>query len=429
MVQEVRSVKHTSKVSVPNVWPVIVALGLVALLIVGMFVVEYFITRHVASHVDHLVENTQQSIILLDDIRSKAQNLGKAGLSPDEKSRLVVTIARDARAYDPLTTSIGEPEEWRNLQDLLARLASTPLDDQAARGQLANEIDTSIEQLVSINAKEGVANAVSVRRAHARVLVSDELIAGITLALVVVISIVLFRVLARQRQLVVERFALLDDRTRDLEAFAGRAAHDLRSPMNPIRGYADLLLETTSPEDVAMMARRIRTAVDRMARVVDDMLALSIAGRPAPGSSRPGAVAVAVLEEMGADLHGVDVTTKFAAVEVACSSGLLHQILRNLISNALKFRARDRPLHVTIESREVDSMVEIVIQDNGVGMDAETTEHALEPLYRGRMGREVPGHGLGLAIVDRAARSLGGTCELSSVLDEGTRVAVRLPRA
>jgi signal transduction histidine kinase len=45
------------------------------------------------------------------------------------------------------------------------------------------------------------------------------------------------------------------------------------------------------------------------------------------------------------------------------------------------------------------------------------------------MDRELPGHGLGLAIVDRTTRALGGTCELSSVLDHSTRIVVRLPRA
>ena len=200
--------------------------------------------------------------------------------------------------------------------------------------------------------------------------------------------------------------------------------------MNPIRGYADLIIENAeSAKDVTTMAQRIRKAVDRMARVVDDMLALSTAGRPSSGSSAPALVVAAALDEMAPELTGVKVTTTLGSGDVACSASLLQQILRNLLGNALKFRAQDRPLHVTIETRTVDDFVEIVIDDNGVGMDPETASHALEPLYRGRTDREVPGHGLGLAIVDRATRSLGGTCELSSVLDQGTRVTVRLPRA
>ena len=55
--------------------------------------------------------------------------------------------------------------------------------------------------------------------------------------------------------------------------------------MNPIRGYTDLILESPGlPEDVAGMALRIRRAVDRMANVVDNMLALSVSGRPPAGT-------------------------------------------------------------------------------------------------------------------------------------------------
>jgi len=422
--------KPSSRTTIPSAWPVIVALALVALLVIGMFLIQFLITRNVATQVDDMVENTQQSIVLLDDLRSKAQNLSEPGVAGPDRAALLSGIAATSRAYDPIANSVGEPEEWRHLQDLLSNLVAAPPAGQPRRDQLANEIDASVDRLVSINAKEGEAHAVSIREANARVLGSDVLIGLVTLALVVLVSVVTVRVLARQRQLVVERFELLDARTRDLEAFAGRAAHDLRSPMNPIRGYADLLLESAgSPEDVTMMAKRIRTAVDRMARVVDDMLALSVAGRPAEGTSAPAEVVRVVVDEMSAELQGATVTTALGPEQVACAAGLLHQILRNLLSNALKFRARDRPLAISLTSREVEGMVEVVVEDNGVGMDEETVEHALEPLYRGRMDREVPGHGLGLAIVDRAARALGGRCELTSELDRGTRISVRLPRA
>ena len=418
------------KSSVPRVWPAIIALGLVAALIVVMFCVEFFITRHVAHQVDEIVGNTQKSIVLLDDMRAKAQNMSEAGATSAQVAQLGAAIAPDALLYEPLATSPGESQEWRHLKDLLARLQTTALDHQTDRDQLANAIDASVDRLVSINARDGEARATRVHEAHAGLLRSDEVIGVLTLGLTAIISILLFRTLGRQRQLVVERFGLLDERSRDLEAFAGRAAHDLRSPMNPIRGYADLLLESTeSPADVAMMAKRIRTAVDRMARVVDDMLALSTAGRPSPGTCLPDDVVTAVVEEMGPELHAVEVTTKLAAGGVACAAGVLHQILRNLFENALKFRARNRPLHITVATRDVDTMVEITLEDNGLGMDAETAQHALEPTYRGRMDREVPGHGLGLAIVDRTLRSIGGSCELDAELDRGTRITVRMPRA
>jgi signal transduction histidine kinase len=255
-------------------------------------------------------------------------------------------------------------------------------------------------------------------------------VGGIVLATVTLISVWLLRLLGRQRRLIVERVQLLDDKNRELEAFAGRAAHDLRSPMNPIRGYTDLILESPGlPDDVTGMAHRIRRAVDRMSSVVDNMLALSLSGRPPPGHSSSALVVERLVEEMGPELQGIDLTTKLRGGRVACAEEVLAQILRNLIGNAIKFRAHARPLRITIETRDVGPMVELAIEDNGLGMDPESARHAFEPFYRGQMDRELPGHGLGLAIVDRTIRSLGGTCELSSVLDSSTRIVVRLPRA
>ena len=61
-------------------------------------------------------------------------------------------------------------------------------------------------------------------------------------------------------------------------------------------------------------------------------------------------------------------------------------------------------------------------------LDPTSAQHVFEPFYRGPTDREVPGHGLGLAIVERMTRALGGSCELTSVLDQSTRIVVRLPR-
>jgi signal transduction histidine kinase len=273
-------------------------------------------------------------------------------------------------------------------------------------------------------------NVAALRAAYQRAVWSDVIGDAIVLVIVSIICVWLLRVLGRQRRLVAQRVRFLDEKNAELEAFAGRAAHDLRGPMNPIRGYTDLILETEGlPGEVSAMAQRIRRAVDRMARVVDDMLALSTSGRPPPGESSPNVVIAGLIEEMGAELHGVDVVTRLAGGRVACGEGILAQMLRNLLGNAIKFRARSRPLQITIETRDVGSMVELTIEDNGVGMDSDSAKHAFEPFYRGQMDRELPGHGLGLAIVDRATRALGGTCELSSVLDGSTRIVVRLPRA
>ena len=412
-----------------STWPVLVALGLVTLLVAGMLGLDLFFSQQEARSTDDIVENSQRSITLLNNIRDHARHLA-APNSENDIDQLARAISEDARNYDPLATYQGEREEWTHLQGLLDELSESPRNRQRTASVVEREIDDSIDRLLSINSLEGSSNVAAIRAAHRQAVWSDALVGATVLATVALISFWLLRVLGHQRRLIVERVQLLDEKNRELEAFAGRAAHDLRSPMNPIRGYTDLILESPGlPEDVRGMAHRIRRSIDRMVGVVDNMLALSVSGRPPPGHSSSALAVERLIEEMGAELQGIDLVTKLRAGRVACTEEVLAQILRNLIGNAIKFRAHSRPLRITIETRDVGPMVEIAIEDNGVGMDPESARHAFEPFYRGPIDRELPGHGLGLAIVDRTTRALGGTCELSSILDHSTRIVVRLPRA
>ena len=415
---------HTVRLSS---WPVLVALGLVTLLVGGMIGLDVFFAQQEARRTTDIIENSQRSIILVNNIRNRAKRLAKTD-SEDEIAQLTKLIEADAREYDPIATYLGEREEWNRLQGLLRELSGNPSNHQRPTSVLDREIDSSTDKLVSINLLEGNSNVALIRAAHRQAVWSDVVVGTVVLATVTMISLWLLSVLARQRRLIIERVQLLDERNNELEAFAARAAHDLRSPMNPIRGYTDLILETHGlPKDVASMAQRIRRAVDRMTRVVDNMLALSVSGRPPPGQSSSAVVVERLIDEMGAELEGVELQTTLDASRVACAEEVLTQILQNLIGNAIKFRAPSRPLRITIETHHVGAMVEFVVEDNGMGMDSESAKHAFEPFYRGQMDRELPGHGLGLAIVDRTTRSLCGTCELSSVPDRGTRIVVRLP--
>ncbi len=408
-------------------WPVITAFGLVALLIAGMIGFDVYFSEEEARRNIDIIENAQRSIILLNDIRIDAKRITATG-DVHEIDRWLEDIAADSRSYDPIATYRGERDEWNHLQGLLRQLPGKAREKPEATRALEEAIDTSVNDLVAINAAAGRGNADAMRAAHRQAIWSDVIVGGIALAIVAAISLWLLRALARQRRLVLEHVRLLGKQNAELEAFAGRAAHDLRSPMNPIRGYTDLILECPGlPEKVISMAQRIRRAVDRMARVVDDMLALSVSGRPPEGRSSTAVVIARVLEEMGAELQDVELTTRLNAGQAACAEGVLSQILRNLIGNAIKFRARSRDLKITIEARDAGPMVEIAIEDNGIGMDPENAKHAFEPFYRGLVDREVPGHGLGLAIVERTTRALGGTCELRSVPDRSTRILVRLP--
>ena len=431
-----RSAATEPPVAVPRTFPVLVALAVVAVLLANTVAVDIIASRRVAHRTAEIVENAQRSVELVDDLREQSHRLVDASRSPEEIAEATRRIREDAGLYDPLANAAGEREEWNHLQSLLAQLEKSVSSKDPNSLVVSKDVARSIDSLVVINRGAAHAQAEAIRKIHYRALVVDGSVGVLTLALVTAISLILLRVLRRQRALVARHIEVLDDRNRvldernrELDAFAGRAAHDLRSPLSPIRGYADLLLSGREPpEEVRLMASRIRRSVDRMTRVVDDMLELSRAGRPTPGQASPARVAVDVLDELGPELMGVGLRTDLTEECVACSPGVLEQILRNLIGNAVKFRSRQRRLMLRLSAIPRDSEVELVLEDNGMGMDADSAAHAFDSYYRGRTDLEVPGYGLGLAIVERATHALGGSCELHSAPDKGTQIVVRLPR-
>ena len=202
-------------------WPVAVALGLVTLLIIGMLGLDVHFSQQEASKTTDIIENAQRSIILLNEIRSHARQFATTD-SERESNHSTAVIAAASRSYDPIASYQGEREEWSHLQDLLARLLASP----GGRQQLASiveGIEESIDKLVAINTSSGVGNLNAIRAAHRQALWSDVLVGGIALAIVVLISAWLLRVIARQRRLVVERVQFLREKNSELEAFAGRA--------------------------------------------------------------------------------------------------------------------------------------------------------------------------------------------------------------
>lgn len=414
---------------VPPSWPALLGIGIVLVLMFGIVGIDLLIARRLERQTRDLVGNALRSTELLDDLRADTRYLLTMPHDAEEMRILKGKIAEGAREYDPLATFPGEHAEWSKLQALLDSYAGSPTGDALARTNLVESINQSLDRLNRINRHEARIIAEEIRASHRGALTGDAVVGGLTLATMMAVAAMLLHALKRQRALVAERFNVLDEKNAELEAFAARAAHDLRSPLNPVRGYADLILEAKGlPDGVAGMAQHIRRSTERMAGVIDGMLALSVSGRPPPGQSSPVAVVTTVLDELGPELHDVEVLTELSGSPVACHEGVLAQILRNLIGNAKKFREPSRPLRLQITTRDVEDAVEIQVADNGIGMDEEGAKHAFEPFFRAVSSRAIPGHGLGLAIVDRSVRSLGGTTSLISQLDQGTRVVIRLPR-
>jgi signal transduction histidine kinase len=413
--------------SVASAWLVFAALAAVVGLSLVSLGVDLAIGRQTADRTARLVDDSLRSVALADDLRYQAHRLSAARLDLSQLLEIAKQIAVDAHDYDPIANGPGERAEWSSLQRMFDRLQQDR-DDSTQIVPLVAGIERSIDKLVNINQRAAHDNQEAIADLHERGLIADVVIGAVTLVLAIGIGLVLLRSLRRQREMARRHLKAIDERNHELEAFAGRVAHDLRGPIAPVVGYTDLLLEPGA--DVPAIAARIRRATDRMASLIDDLLALSVAGRLPAGRGEVGAVVREVLDDLSQDLRDAEVKLAIPdTATAACAPGVLAQLVRNVVTNAIKYRGTGRKLQVNIDGQNVRGRIELTVTDNGVGMTREAVSHAFDPFYRATATRGIPGHGLGLAIVKRTVDAMGGDCQLASAPNEGTRVTLHLPAA
>jgi len=228
-----------------------------------------------------------------------------------------------------------------------------------------------------------------------------------------------------------DRLALAFERER---RFVADASHEMKTPLAAISGNAQLLQRwcDEAPPDVrqeslAAIVRRARE-MDRMLR---EMLALSRAESEAV-SLRPlnlNAVvrsAVANWEEQARE-HRIELEARVPdqVVEIDGEPDLLSVALSNLISNAVKFTPPGGKITVALRPGGKRAVVEVA--DTGTGIAPEDLPHVFERFYRGRSERQVPGSGVGLAIVQSVAKAHHGSVSVDSELGKGSCFRLELP--
>ena len=216
--------------------------------------------------------------------------------------------------------------------------------------------------------------------------------------------------------------------------FLASVSHDLRTPLNVVIGYSQLLAEGTfgalNAEQRDTLARIVRTSTMQMT-LINDLLDLA---RIEQGKLAYHCQAVAIgdlvpqlRDMMDALLRARPIRFEADVTQDAVTWSdpeRLVQVLANLLSNAAKFT---REGHVRLAAARDGALVRVSVVDSGPGMDTELRARALEPFVRG--DGDAPGWGLGLAIVDRLVRLLNGRIEIESRLGSGTTVAIVLPAA
>lgn len=221
--------------------------------------------------------------------------------------------------------------------------------------------------------------------------------------------------------------------------FLTMMSHELRTPLQAILGYAELV-QVTAPPGLAAESlediRAIHTSARRLVRLISQMLDFS---RLEAGHQelRPEPLLLAPIVEEVLQESAPQAAAKQLRVEIDLPDELprvlgdamaIHQVLANLVSNAIKFTHAGG---IALSAQATADEVIIEVADTGIGMAPEVVAHIFEEFWQaeGGMTRRFEGAGLGLAITRGLTDALGGRLAVESVPGDGSRFQFTLPRA
>jgi len=234
-------------------------------------------------------------------------------------------------------------------------------------------------------------------------------------------------------QKVADRTEQLSAINRELEAFTYSVSHDLRAPLRIIDGFADMLLSDHAAgidEEGHRKLRTIMANARRMGQLIDDLLKLSHLGRKemitVPVDMNK-IIRSAIDEQMGSYTGNAPEIITETLLPAWCDPGLISQVWGNLISNALKYSAKqDRP-KINISSYETTTDVIFSIQDNGTGFDMRYVGKLFGVFQRLHKPTEYEGTGVGLALVHRIVSKHGGKTWATAEPGKGAKFYFSLP--
>lgn len=220
--------------------------------------------------------------------------------------------------------------------------------------------------------------------------------------------------------------------------FVAAVSHELRTPLAVIRSAADNLADGVV-QDASQTKRYGALIRDESVRLTDMVEhVLEFAGADSPGREARGPIdpveaarsAVAGMEALAAE-RGALLTVEASGTPLQVNGDLSHitRAVSNLLGNALKYGGHAP--RVTVRVQGLAGGVEITVTDQGSGLSSSEIPRLFEPFYRGARASEaqIPGSGLGLALVKRIVESHGGRVSAANGTPAGARFTITLPSA
>lgn len=213
--------------------------------------------------------------------------------------------------------------------------------------------------------------------------------------------------------------------------FVSSVSHEFKTPITSIHGFARLLQASGLNEEQAEYADVIAAESSRLSKLVTNVLRLTRLENDERIAQERRFRLDEQLRQCMVALEGewakkeIDWDVGLERVDVVAEEELLTQVWLNLMGNAVKFSAVGGTVSVRLRREGGDAVVEV--EDEGVGMSAQTQAHIFEKFYQGEEARSHEGNGLGLSIAGRIVHRCAGRIEVWSEEGVGSRFTVRLP--
>jgi len=228
-------------------------------------------------------------------------------------------------------------------------------------------------------------------------------------------------------QLAQSRLERSNDR---LAAFAGQVTHDLKTPLTTMSLSLELIRDEledgSEPADLVPLINRALGGSKRMTTMIEDVLSFARLGTEIDTVPVDLAqVAAELVVDLSAQLEGVELTIGDLPT-IPGDAAQLRALLQNLLTNAAKFRAEDRPPTVSVTASKFGDRWTIEVADNGIGIAEDQRERIFEPMVR--LDKRIDGVGIGLATTKRVVESHQGAIGASAnPAGQGSVFWVELP--
>ncbi len=224
--------------------------------------------------------------------------------------------------------------------------------------------------------------------------------------------------------------------TRMKDEMLSSISHEMRTPLTAILGFNELLMqESIDPEKARQFLELSYQEGERLRELIDDLLDLQrlragfVGSQFAPVAIRPLLQEIAGIFRDVTQKHDISVTCPDDLPEIVADEQKIHRVLKNLMSNAVKYSPGGGPIKLSARHRKQKAVVSIAVADKGLGIPEEARDQLFDRFFRVYHPeiKNIGGTGLGLALVREIVNIHGGEVRVESAPGRGSTFTIDLP--